>query len=237
MPTQFDTGSVDFEKQSADDLLDIAENLWGGSLAVACGFTLEDLVLLHKLKERKIAARVFFIDTGRHFEFTYAAADMAIRYFGMRLEWYFPDPARMRQLMAKDGPSKLIRDPEARRRCCDVRRIEPLTRALEGAEAWMVGARREHATARQSLKKVTMDRDHNFIPRLAPIVDWTWGQVVQYVNEHKIPANALYRKSYASIGCMPCTRPITPGEPQRAGRWAFEAEAGRELGPHISGEY
>ncbi|MFT7622940.1 MAG: phosphoadenosine phosphosulfate reductase [Myxococcota bacterium] len=237
MPTDFDMSTLDVEDRTCDELLDMAVDNWGNEFRVATGFGLEDLVILHKLHQRGAKPLVFFIDTGRHFEHTYAAADAARDAFGLELQYVWPDPAQLRLLMKRDGPSSIVRDVDARRRCCEVRRGEPLTRALKGSLAWLVGARRDQCSARSSLKKLTIDKDHDWIPRVAPLADWSWRQVVEYVNENKLPTSTLFRKSYTSVGCAPCTRAIRPGEPERAGRWAFEDAETRERGRHLSGSW
>ncbi len=237
MPTDFDMATLDFEDRDADSLIDTVLDTYGADFRVACGFGLEDLVILHKIKHKGGKPMVFFIDTMRHFEHTYAAADAATAALGFDVTWLWPDPAQLRKLIARDGATGCVRDPEARRRCCEVRRLEPLSRALRGAQAWVVGARRDSCSHREKLQKLEVDKEHEWIPKIAPLADWTFAQVAAYVNEHRIPTSALFRKNYASVGCAPCTRPIRTGEPERAGRWAFEDPTERERGRHISGTW
>ena len=237
MPTERDVAALDFESRSADDLIKHAWEMWGADLRVACGFTLEDLVILHKLHGLGARPDVFFVDTGRHPEHTFLAADAVRAAFSLRVRFVFPDPSELAALAARDGVSQMSRSPEIRRRCCQVRRHAPLDRALAGAPAWMMGARRSHCGARSSLKKLELDREHEWVPRLAPLADWEWADVVGYINEHRVPANTLFRRGFAALGCAPCTRAIETGQPERSGRWPSEPEDARERGRHMSGSW
>ncbi len=228
---------LDFESKTADELIKTACTMWGSGFKIACAFALEDLVIIHKVLQHGVKPTVFFIDTGRHFEHTYAAADAARAAFGIPIQWVFPDSRKLGELLDRDGPSAIVRDADTRRRCCDVRRIEPLNRALKGATGWMIGARRSQCSVRSRLVKMTVDKDHDWIPRMAPLADWSWQQVVEYVNSNQLPCNQLFRRGYASVGCSPCTRPIKAGETERSGRWPSEDPTAREHGDHISGRW
>lgn len=237
MATERDVTTLDFESKTAEELVEFALTTWGDGLRIACGFTLEDVVILHLATRKGARPHVFCVDTGRHFEQTFQAADLVRKALGIDVQWVFPDPKKLVPLLMRDGASPMATNEPARRRCCDARRFDPLTRALNGAAGWISGARRAHTTARTKLPKVSIDEEHGWIAKVAPLADWKWADVIKYVTENRLPVNPLFRQGYSSVGCAPCTRPITAGEPERAGRWAFEPAESRERGLHMSGRF
>src|SRR5207249_5269531 len=116
-----------------------------------------------------------------------------------------------------------------------IRKVEPLSRALAGMDAWITGLRRDQATTRTDIQYVEVDDTHGNIIKLNPLADWTEERVWSYIHEHDVPYNALHDVGYPSIGCEPCTRAISPGEDPRAGRWWWEIEfEGKECGIHVT---
>jgi len=120
-----------------------------------------------------------------------------------------------------------------RRLCCNVRKVEPLMRALSGLDAWITGLRRGQSVTRTEVKKVEIDEAHGNIVKVNPLADWSNEQVWSYVKKNNLPYNTLYDKGYPSIGCEPCTRPIKPEEDIRAGRWWWESPDEKECGLHV----
>jgi phosphoadenosine phosphosulfate reductase len=118
-----------------------------------------------------------------------------------------------------------------RKLCCFIRKTEPLSRALQGMDAWMCGLRRDQSVTRKQIKAVEWDNIQKKI-KVNPLVNWNLGQVWDYIRAHKIPYNTLHDKGYPSIGCLPCTRAVLPGEDIRAGRWWWESPENRECGLH-----
>ena len=208
---------------------------YGVDLWFACGFTVEDIVLLHMASSFGVTPSAFFVDTGRHFEETYQIADDVRRIMGIEVRWVFPASHDLDDVLARDGATTITSDTACRRRCCEVRRLGPARRALEGARAWVVGARRTQTTIRQTLAAVEESPATYGLPRYAPLADWRFGEVVNYARAKKLPFHALYRRGFMSIGCAPCTAAPRPGEAERAGRWPFEQEVEREAGQHLSG--
>jgi phosphoadenosine phosphosulfate reductase len=119
-----------------------------------------------------------------------------------------------------------------RQLCCHVRKVEPLARALREVDAWASGLRRDASRTRAGTAKVEVDRAHGGVVKLNPLADWTREQVWAYTRARRLPVHPLYAQGYASIGCGPCTRPLRPGEDERAGRWWWEAGGDRECGLH-----
>jgi len=120
-----------------------------------------------------------------------------------------------------------------RKGCCEVRKVEPLGRALAGKKAWITGMRREQAATRAGLAEQAWDEDHQ-LTKINPLIDWSLDEVWDYVREFEVPYNALHDQGYPSIGCAPCTRAIEPGEDVRAGRWWWESPEQKECGLHVS---
>jgi phosphoadenosine phosphosulfate reductase len=116
-----------------------------------------------------------------------------------------------------------------------VRKVEPLERALSGAQAWITGLRAEQSAFRKDMALVTADGGRGLL-KISPLFDQTREQILAFVSNHAVPINALHAKGFASIGRAPCTRAIAPGEPERAGRWWWEDEGSQECGLHLRQE-
>ena len=123
----------------------------------------------------------------------------------------------------------------ARLACCQVRKVEPLERALTGAQAWITGLRAEQSAFRKDMTLVTADVGRGLI-KVSPLFDQTREQILAFVSDNAVPINALHGQGFASIGCAPCTRAIAPGEPERAGRWWWEEQSSQECGLHLRHE-
>ena len=121
---------------------------------------------------------------------------------------------------------------ENRKECCQIRKVEPLRRALSELSAWATGLRRGQSFTRTEVSKVEEDSDHPPLIKINPICDWTQTEVENYIKVHKVPINSLHKKNFPSIGCAPCTRAIKPGENIRAGRWWWENPEHKECGLH-----
>jgi len=151
------------------------------------------------------------------------------------LRIYFPDYKEVEALVNKHGINLFYRSVELRKACCEVRKVLPLRRALEGMQAWITGLRREQNFTRGGIKKIEIDEVNGGIVKLNPLADWTWEQVWEYIKKNNVPYNKLYDKGYKSIGCVPCTRPVKPWEHPRAGRWWWEQNSDKECGLHYRG--
>jgi phosphoadenosine phosphosulfate reductase len=125
---------------------------------------------------------------------------------------------------------------ELRKQCCEIRKVEPLGRALAGLAAWMTGRRAEQSVTRTATPEVEVDDVHGGIAKLNPIIHWSMEEVRAYADKHRVPIHPLLDRGYPSIGCAPCTRAIRPGEHPRAGRWWWENPENKECGIHVGGE-
>jgi thioredoxin-dependent adenylylsulfate APS reductase len=178
--------------------------------------------------------RVFTLDTGRLPPETYTLLEEIRERYGVDVEIEHPESGEVSDLVTAHGPNLMYRSVDLRLSCCTVRKVEPLKRKLATLDAWVAGLRREQWASRRNIAKVEFDRDHGGIVKLNPLADWTLQQVWAYVREHEVPFHELFEAGYTSIGCLPCTRPVEPGEPERAGRWWWEKDVSKECGIHCS---
>jgi len=146
---------------------------------------------------------------------------------------FHPDPAAVAEYVASFGRDAFYGSVELRKRCCHIRKVEPLERALRGKEAWITGQRQEQAATRADLKIQEYDEARSLV-KFNPLADWTEAEVWHYIRERNVPYNALHDQGYRSIGCAPCTRPTVAGEDVRAGRWWWELREARECGLHVA---
>jgi phosphoadenosine phosphosulfate reductase len=231
--TARDTLHESLEAKPAQDLLAWALGEFHPRIALASSFGAEDVVLIDMLWRLDPRARVFTLDTGRLPADTYALIDAIRERYGLRVEVFFPRHEAVEAMTRESGVNLFLRGVEDRKRCCAVRKVEPLGRTLAGMEAWITGLRRDQAPTRTAVPKVEVDGDHGGILKINPLVEWSWEDVWDYVRAHDVPYNALHDRGYPSIGCAPCTRAVAPGEDLRAGRWWWEQDrAATECGLH-----
>ncbi len=200
---------------------------------IAIASSLEDSVLIHMAASIRKDVRVFSLDTGRLPEETYECAEAIEERLGIHIEWYFPRHEAVEKLEREKGVFSFRKSLENRRECCFIRKVEPLTRALKGLDAWITGMRRDESVTRETLEKFTIDTAHDGILKLNPLADWTSEDVRAYVREHRLPYNRLRDQGYPSIGCACCTRAVAPGEDPRSGRWWWEQPEHKECGLHV----
>ena len=199
---------------------------------IAFAASFEHTVPIDMMTRIRPDIRVFSIDTGRLPEETFQCAAEAERRFNIRVEWHFPERSAVEQLVREKGVYGFRDSFETRQRCCHIRKVEPLSRALLGLRAWITGLRQDEAESRRELRQVTRDEAHGDIVKISPLAHWTAQQVRDYTREHKLPYNRRMDRGYTSIGCACCTRPIEPGEDPRAGRWWWESPEHKECGLH-----
>ena len=137
-------------------------------------------------------------------------------------------------MTSKHGVNLFYQAVPLRLLCCQVRKVRPLQRALDGLDAWITGLRRETWASRADIRKIELDHEHGGIAKLNPLADWTHEEVWDYIRANEVPYHALYDQGYTSIGCAPCTRRSAPGEDPRAGRWWWETNAPKECGMHCT---
>jgi phosphoadenosine phosphosulfate reductase len=227
----------DLESLDAQGILTWAFQSYHPGLALACSFQAEESVLIDLMyRLRGSDFRVFTLDTGRLNQETYDCMDAMRERYGIEIEVFFPNASSVEQMVRENGLNLFYRSVEARKLCCDIRKVEPLNRALKQLDAWMTGLRREQAPTRTDLRKVEVDPSHGGMAKINPLIDWTYDQVWEYIRANNLPYNKLHDQGYPSIGCAPCTRAIKPGEDIRAGRWWWENPETKECGLHVHRE-
>lgn len=219
-------------EMSAQEVLDFFTKLYPGKVALSSSLSYEDQVLTHMIVKGGKKARVFTLDTGRLFPETYNLIDTTRMTYGIAIEVFFPDYKKVQEMVRLHGINLFYESVELRHLCCDIRKIEPLKRALEGMSVWVSGLRRSQSATRVDMQMVEWDEADSVI-KLNPLIDWSEDDVKQYIKDYSVPYNKLHDQGYPSIGCQPCTRAIAPGEPIRAGRWWWEDPDHRECGLHV----
>lgn len=196
-----------------------------GHFALVSSFGTESAVLLAAMAEIDRAIPVLFVDTGYHFSETLAYRDqLQARLRLTDIRSLIPDGA---EAAAEDPDSDLfLRDPDA---CCALRKVRPLGRALDGFDAWANGRKRYQSTGRGSIPIVEPDGARL---KFNPLVNLSRADIVGRFRALGLPFHPLEKFGFASIGCMPCTSRVQPGEDPRAGRWRGRGKI--ECGIHTS---
>lgn len=215
----------DVETLAADALIQIGLTRFGGDIAIASSFGAEDVVLIDLAAKSGLPFRVFTLDTDFLFPETYALIDGIESRHGITVERCRPGLTPAEQAR-EHGDALWTREPD---RCCAIRKVEPLKAKLATLEAWITGIRRDQAPTRANAKKLEWD-DKFGLWKLNPIADWSAERVWSYIRGNGVAYNPLHDRSYPSIGCTYCTRPVQEGEDPRAGRWSGFAKT--ECGLH-----
>ncbi len=204
-----------------------------GRIVFTTSLGIEDQALAHMIFSADLAIDVVTLETGRLFPETYAVwAETEARY-GRRIRPVHPEAEALEALVARHGVNGFRHSVEARKACCGARKIAPLRRTLQGAAAWVTGLRADQSDGRAATPLAAPDEGFGVL-KVSPLVDWSREAVVAFVEANGVPVNALHGQGFPSIGCQPCTRAVRPGEPERAGRWWWEADGKRECGLHLA---
>ena len=197
----------------------------------ACSFGAEDMVIFDLIHRNDLPIEIFTLDTGRLHEETYALMQRARECYARPLQVMFPQSVAVEAFVRQEGVNAFYQSIELRKRCCAIRKVEPLRRALQGKKLWITGMRREQSVTRAEMDALSFDAG-NALMKLNPLLDWSEAEVQDYVKRFDVPVNALHARGFPSIGCAPCTRAVTTGEDARAGRWWWEQPESKECGLH-----
>jgi phosphoadenosine phosphosulfate reductase len=214
---------------------------WGLSrYGAACALAFsgaEDVALIDMAARTGLPFSVFCLDTGRLHEETYRFIDRVRGFYGIEVQVLFPQPIAVESLVRNKGLFSFKQDGHGE--CCGIRKVEPLRRGLAQYGAWATGQRRDQSPATRGEVPV-VELDASFkgngaaaLLKLNPLTFWTSSQVWEYIRAQRVPYNELHDHGFVSIGCQPCTRPIRPGEHERAARWWWEEATQRECGLHL----
>lgn len=221
---------------SAQEIISWATAHFGAAnIALASSLGVEDQVLTDLLLKINPQIQIFTLDTGRLAQETYEVIERTNEKYHFKIELVLPDTKKVETLVNNYGPNLFYKSVEDRRKCCYVRKVEPLQKKLTTLKAWICGLRKEQAITRSDVKQIEWDNTFNLV-KLNPLVNWTKEEIWQYIKENNVPYNRLHDQGYPSIGCAPCTRAVKPGEDIRAGRWWWEMPEHKECGLHTKPE-
>ena len=224
---ELNTESVNeqFEGAAPHEILAWAWDSFKSAIASTSSFQTQSLPLLHIISQVAPEMPIFFLDTGFHFPETLTFRDQLTERLGLNIVTLKPEAGH-------DGFKRrygdLYRhDPDL---CCYINKVEPLKRAQKGIKAWVAGIRRDQTPARRNIPIVSMQADGLY--KICPLANWTSRDIFQYIHDHDLPDHPLLSQGYLSIGCAPCTRPVSAGEAERSGRWSGfdKTECGLHVG-------
>lgn len=199
---------------------------------LASSLSAEDMVLTDAILRLEIGIEIFTLNTGKLHPETLALVEAVESRYGYRIRTWGPEPDAVEAFLRVHGDHGIYHSVSVRRRCCEIRKLEPLKLALAGKRAWVTGLRREQSVTRAEIQEQEFDAQHGLV-KFNPLAEWSEVDVWDYIHAFDVPYNPLYDRGYRSIGCAPCTRPVAPGEDPRAGRWWWEAPTTRECGLHV----
>jgi len=217
--------SAQFETATAQEILRWAVARFAPRFTMATAFGPEGMVILHMLAEFAPDTPIFNLDTGYQFPETLELRERVKQRYGMEVEFKRPELTVEQYEQLHGGPLYKTKPDQ----CCAERKIRVLHEAIRGMHAWASGIRRDQSPDRAKAAIVSWDRKFSLV-KVSPLANWTKKDVWKMIVEHDIPYNPLHDQGYTSIGCWPCTRAVTFGEDERAGRWSGFAKT--ECGLH-----
>ena len=197
-------------------------------IVLACSFGAEDVVLVDMIHRINPDVPLFYLDTDFLFPETYRTRDRIVERYGLKPEQIIqarPLITPERQA-AEHGDRLWATHPD---QCCQLRKVEPLTRVLEGFEAWVTGIRRDQAPTRANAGLIEWDQKFGLV-KVNPLARWRWSDVWTYIKIYEVPYNELHDRQYPSVGCTHCTSPVAEGDDPRSGRWKNSSKT--ECGLH-----
>jgi phosphoadenosine phosphosulfate reductase len=203
----------------------VVEDIFAGRIALVSSFGADAAVLLHMAAQIDTSLPVLFLDTRHLFPETLAYRDRLVDMCGLtNVQNIVPDAQRL----TREDPENFLWAQDLDR-CCAIRKVEPLAQALLPYDAWINGRKRFQSSGRAALPLLEADGER---VKVNPLANWTVAEIDRYFDEHNLPRHQLVAKGYLSIGCVPCTTPVRPGEAVRAGRW--RAHGKTECGIHVA---
>ena len=221
----------EYENKSPQEIIELA---FGKFSNIAISFSgAEDVVLIDMAKKTGKNFKVFTLDTGRLHPETYQFIDEVRNTYNIIIEVFFANRDAVEKLVTQKGMLSFYKD--GHKECCDVRKVDPLKRALKTVDAWITGQRKDQSPGTRANVPV-IQKDPTFgtgnLIKFNPLANWSSKQVWDYIRENNVPYNRLHDRGFVSIGCEPCTKPILPGQHEREGRWWWEDATKKECGLH-----
>ncbi len=203
----------EFEHAPPHEIIAWAVETFWPDIAMSSSFQTQSLPLLHIVAQVAPQLPIIFLDTGYHFPETLAFRDHIVREWGLNLRVVRSNMPRA-EFVRRYGADLYRRDPDL---CCYINKVEPMRRATEGLRAWISGIRRDQSPARANIH--ILEQTPHGVVRVHPLANWTRRDVWRYIAQHNLPHHPLLERGYLSIGCAPCTQPVTNPEDERSGRW------------------
>jgi phosphoadenosine phosphosulfate reductase len=214
---------------SAEDILAWACESYFPRFTMATGLGPEGCVIISMLAKIEPRVYIFNLDTGYQFRETLELRDRIAEKYGIVVDLQQPELSVEAYEAAHGGPIYQS-DPD---RCCFDRKVAVLHRVAKNYDAWATGIRRDQSPTRADTPIVRWDKKFGLV-KISPLAAWTKNDVWKRIVNEKVPYNPLHDQGYPSIGCWPCTRSVTSGEDERAGRWTGKAKT--ECGLHTSND-
>lgn len=220
-----------FENSTAAEVLDFFLKNYKEKITFSSSLGAEDQMITQMIVAIDPTANIFTLDTGRLFPEAYELIEKTNSRYHIKMQTYFPASKQVERMVNEKGVNLFYESIENRKLCCNIRKIKPLLRALEGYDIWITGLRKDQSVTRNNNQLVEYD-EHNKIVKLNPLINWSEKEVWDYIHANNIPYNPLHDQGFLSIGCQPCTRAVEDGEDVRAGRWWWELPEHKECGLH-----
>jgi len=199
----------------------------------ATSLAAEDMVITDAIAKENIQIQLFTLNTGRLHQSTLDMHQLVQQHYKTQIRSIEPQLEKVDQYLRDFGLNGFYDSEEAKKKCCEVRKVQPLQKALQGADAWLTGQRREQAVTRTQLEFEEHDQARG-IAKFNPIFDFSENEMWAYLLKREVPIHSLHHQGYPSIGCEPCTRAIKQGEDIRAGRWWWLRKDSKECGLHVA---
>lgn len=216
----------DTETKGALEAIKWAYDHYGDKLVYACSFGIEGIVMIELISRINPHARIIFLDTNYHFKETYDVIEkVKLRYPDLDIHMQQPELTLDEQTQLF-GPDLFRRDAN---KCCELRKVKPLEKAIGPSYAWISGLRREQSELRSKTNYLNVDNRFKKI-KVCPLIHWTWKDIWRFAHKEKLDYNVLHDQGYPSIGCEPCTEPTISADDFRGGRWSGQGKT--ECGLH-----
>lgn len=213
------------------EALEFIADKFKNKIIFTTSFGYEDQVISDMIFKNDIDIDVVTLDTGRLFKETYKVYSQTLDTYKKVITLYYPEKDKVEKMMTEKGPFSFYNSIENRQQCCNIRKVEPLNRALQGIELWITGMRADQSPNREGMTFFELDEARQII-KYNPLLSFSLNDVKEYVKKNHVPYNVLHDQKFVSIGCEPCTRAINEGDDFRAGRWWWESDSKKECGLH-----